>query len=79
MFLCLPLVIAAASNAQQTAPVTLKELLNTVDQRAPQLLTDSAAINIRKAQAEETYHNWLPNLTLNYQADVGTSNNVTGP
>jgi adhesin transport system outer membrane protein len=79
LLVCLLLTTAAASNAQQTGPVTLKDLLNTVDQRAPQLLTDSAAITIRKAQAEETYHNWLPNLNLNYQADVGTSNNVTGP
>jgi outer membrane protein TolC len=72
------LIIVTASSAQQ-APITLKELLNQVDQRAPQLLTDSSAILIRKAQAAETYNNWFPNLTLNYQADVGTSNNVTGP
>jgi outer membrane protein TolC len=71
--------VVTVANAQQGAPVTLKQLLGTVDKRAPQLLTDSAAILIRKAQAEETYHNWLPNLTVNYQADVGTSNNVTGP
>ena len=44
-----------------------------------QLLTDSAAISIRQAQAAETHNNWLPNLRLNYQADIGTSNNVTGP
>jgi len=79
LFIGLLLLLATASRAQQTAPVTLKQLLNQVDQRAPQLLTDSAAITIRKAQAQETYHNWLPNLNLNYQADVGTSNNVTGP
>jgi len=79
VFVCSLLITALASNAQQPAPVTLKELLNTVNQRAPQLLTDSAAISIRKAQAEEVYHNWLPNLHLNYQADVGASNNVTGP
>jgi len=79
---CFPLLLSLvvnAAHAQQVAPVTLKQLLGTVDKRAPQLLTDSAAILIRKAQAEETYHNWLPNLTVNYQADVGTSNNVTGP
>jgi outer membrane protein TolC len=60
-------------------PVTLKELLQKVDKNAPQLITDSAAINIRKAEAAETSNNWLPNLNLNYQADIGTSNNVTGP
>jgi adhesin transport system outer membrane protein len=63
----------------QLTPVTLKQLLLQVDQRAPQLLTDSAAILIKRAQAVETYNAWLPNLTLNYQADIGTSNNVTGP
>jgi len=73
------LLTAAIVNAQQSHPVTLKELLNRVDQKAPQLLTDSAAILIRKAQAVETRSNWLPNLNLNYQADIGTSNNTTGP
>jgi adhesin transport system outer membrane protein len=74
------LLITAIAKAQQAPqPITLKQLLNSVDQKAPQLITDSAAINIRKAQAAETRDNWLPNLTLNYQADIGTSNNVTGP
>ena len=75
----LPLLIAAAANAQQSTPITLKELLNRVNQKAPSLITDSAAILIRQAQAAETRSNWLPNLKLNYQADIGTSNNVTGP
>jgi adhesin transport system outer membrane protein len=74
-----PPLPAAPPTAPQLPPLTLKQLLTRVDQRAPQLVTDSAAILIRKAQAVETYHNWLPNLTLNYQADIGTSNNVTGP
>ena len=74
------LCISVVVKAQQTPPpVTLKQLLNSVDQKAPQLITDSAAINIRKAQAAETRNAWLPDLTLNYQADIGTSNNVTGP
>jgi len=78
---CILLVlITAAARAQQSpAPVTLKQLLNSVNQKAPTLLTDSAAIAIRKAQAAEVRNNWLPDLTLNYQADIGTSNNVTGP
>lgn len=75
----LPLLIAAAANAQQSTPITLKELLNRVNQKAPSLIADSAAILIRQAQAAETRSNWLPNLKLNYQADIGTSNNVTGP
>lgn len=73
------LITAMTVNAQQSSPITLKELLNKVDQKAPQLLTDSAAILIRQAQAAETRSNWLPNLTLNYQADMGTSNNTIGP
>jgi adhesin transport system outer membrane protein len=78
--MALLLLTAIAADAQQTPPsVTLKELLNRMDQRAPQLLTDSAAILIRQAQAAEVRNNWLPNLNLNYQADVGTSNNVISP
>ncbi|ASU34887.1 TolC family protein [Mucilaginibacter xinganensis] len=73
------LFFAAASNAQQSTPITLKELLNLADKKAPELLTDSAAILIRQSQAAETRSNWLPNLRLNYQADIGTSNNTTGP
>lgn len=81
-YLCAVLLLfgAIVAKAQQSPkPITLKELLNTVDQKAPALVTDSAAILIRKAQAAETRDNWLPNLNLNYQADIGTSNNTTGP
>jgi adhesin transport system outer membrane protein len=79
--LCIGLLLIAATTtyAQQSPPVTLKELLNRADQKAPTLLTDSAAILIRQAQATETRSSWLPNLKLSYQADVGTSNNTTGP
>jgi adhesin transport system outer membrane protein len=74
------LVTAIVANAQQSStPITLKELLNRAEQRAPQLLTDSAAILIRQAEAAETRSNWLPNLWLDYQANIGTSNNVIGP
>jgi outer membrane protein TolC len=73
------MIRAIAVNAQQTnLPVTLKQVLTRVNERAPQLLTDSAAVLIRQAQAAETRNNWLPNLNLNYQADIGTSNNVVG-
>jgi len=73
------LLLAISAGAQQSAtPVTLKQLLSNVTSRAPQLLTDSAAIRIRQAQAAEVKSNWLPNLKLNYQTDVGTSNNVIG-
>ncbi|MEO6849980.1 MAG: TolC family protein, partial [Mucilaginibacter sp.] len=74
------LIFSIAANAQQTtSPVTLKQLLSQVDKNAPTLITDSSAINIRQAQAAETRNNWLPNLKLNYQADIGTNNNVAGP
>jgi len=73
------LFIALAARAQQSTPITLKELLRQVNQKAPSLLTDSSAILIRQAQAAETRSAWLPNLKLNYQADIGTSNNTTGP
>ncbi|QKJ30395.1 TolC family protein [Mucilaginibacter mali] len=74
------LLIAVCAHAQQgPAPVSLKEILSRVDKNAPTLLTDSVAIAIKKAQATETRNNWLPNLKLNYQADVGTNNNTAGP
>ncbi|RYE14220.1 MAG: TolC family protein, partial [Sphingobacteriaceae bacterium] len=66
--------------AQQVSPpLTLKQLLDRVSSNAPALLTDSAAILIRQSQAAEVRNNWLPNLRLNYQADIGTNNNVAGP
>jgi adhesin transport system outer membrane protein len=79
--LCIALLLVTGfAHAQQSAaPITLQQLLNSVDQKAPTLLTDSAVIAIRQAQAAETRNNWLPDLTLNYQADVGTANNTTGP
>jgi outer membrane protein TolC len=70
---------AISAYAQQSTPITLKQLLNQVNQKAPSLLTDSSAILIRQAQAAETRSAWLPNLKLSYQADVGASNNTTGP
>lgn len=70
--------LAISAYAQQPAPLSLKALLTTVDQKAPALLADSAAISIKLAQANEVRNNWLPNLKLNYQADVGTNNNVAG-
>jgi adhesin transport system outer membrane protein len=80
--LCILLLLLTViiTNAQQSSPpVTLKEILNRENQKAPELLTDSAAILIRQSQAAEVRNNWLPNLTLNYQADVGSSNNLIGP
>ncbi|WP_419801956.1 TolC family protein [Mucilaginibacter sp.] len=63
----------------QQPPVTLPQLLHLVGQKSPALLTDSAAVLIRQAEATEIRSNRLPNLRLNYQADIGTNNNVAGP
>ena len=76
LLLFLLLLISVAANAQT---ISLKQLINRVEKNAPTLITDSSAIRIRQAQANETSSNWLPNLRLNYQADIGTSNNLTGP
>ncbi|MBS1522999.1 MAG: TolC family protein [Bacteroidetes bacterium] len=77
LFVVFLLLLSIAANAQQ--PVSLKQLLIQVDKSAPTLITDSSAIRIRQAQAAEVRNNWLPNLRLNYQADIGTNNNVSGP
>ncbi len=73
------LIYFSAPVFAQQQPVTLKQLLNLVGQKAPSLLTDSAAVLIRQAQATEIRSNRLPNLRLNYQADIGSNNNVAGP
>jgi len=77
VFVVFLLLFSIAANAQQA--VSLKQLLIQVDKSAPTLITDSSAIRIRQAQAAEVHNNWLPNLHLNYQADIGTNNNVAGP
>ncbi|QEC74973.1 TolC family protein [Mucilaginibacter ginsenosidivorax] len=80
VFMLMALLISLNTFAQQNiAPIGLKSLLSQVNANAPALITDSAAIGIRQAQAAETRSNWLPNLKLNYQADIGTNNNVAGP
>lgn len=76
---CLALLLFLAITVHAQQRVTLKYLLNKVDQNAPALITDSASIAIKQAQANETRNNWLPSLKLNYQADVGTNNNTAGP
>jgi len=76
---CIGMLVTANIYAQQNNPIGLKTLLNNVSKKAPGLITDSAAILIRQAQAAETRSNWLPNLRLNYQADIGSNNNDAGP
>lgn len=79
---CLALLLLATGSLYAQTPdksITLKDLLKQVAQNAPTLVADSSAILIREAQARETSYNWLPNLKLNYQADIGTNNNTGGP
>ncbi|MES2277384.1 MAG: TolC family protein [Bacteroidota bacterium] len=76
---CVVLLLLLAITAHAQQRITLKDLLNRVDQKAPALIADSASIAIKQAQATETRSNWLPNLKLNYQADMGTNNNTAGP
>lgn len=73
---CLPLRTYAQPAPD---PVHLKSLLTQVNAHAPQLTSDSAAVLIRIAEANEVRSAWLPNLNLNYQSDIGTNNNTAGP
>lgn len=73
------MLTAVKAHAQNITPVNLNNLLNQVNNYAPSLMADSASVLLKQAQATETCNNWLPNLKLNYQADVGTNNNTAGP
>ncbi|MNK28853.1 Outer membrane efflux protein [compost metagenome] len=67
-------------NAQtKQGTLSLNTLIDQVSTHAPSLMADSSAIMVSKAEAGEAVYNWLPNLKLNYQADLGTNNNVAGP
>ena len=56
----------------------LSEVLQKALNHAPGLIADSAAIAIKDAQLTATQYNWLPSFKLNYQADLGTNNNLPG-
>ncbi|MBL4678593.1 MAG: TolC family protein [Mucilaginibacter sp.] len=75
----LALLLPATVNAQNPKSIGLNALLDKVSSNAPALMTDAAAIQIKQAQASDVKSNWLPSLKLNYQADIGTNNNVAGP
>lgn len=77
--LVLLLFPAASLFAQLSPTITLKQLLHLVGQKVPVLLTDSSAILIRQVEATEIRSDRLPNLRLNYQADIGINNNVASP
>lgn len=71
------LTICNQVGAQEKA-IPLSDVLDSAVSNAPQLQTDSAAINIRQSQLEATQYNWLPSLKLNYQFALGTNNNLPG-
>jgi adhesin transport system outer membrane protein len=73
---CALAFISCMCPAQST--LSLREILQRVDSRAPSLLADSSLIRVRRLQEDATAYNWLPNLRLNIQADLGTNNNVPG-
>lgn len=62
----------------QTRVLSLKELLVHVNNNAPALLADSAAISIKEAQENAARNNRMPSLKVNYQVNAGTNNNMPG-
>ncbi len=72
---CVMLLMKTAG-AQQ--PLPLPTILDLLQQNAPQLISDSAAIEIFEQRAEATRYNWLPNLDVNLQGNLGTNNNLPG-
>lgn len=58
--------------------LSVADLVSSVTLKSPSLIADSSAISIRQSVAKETRYNWLPNIKVNYQADLGTNNNVPG-
>ncbi|WP_316836125.1 TolC family protein [Pedobacter nutrimenti] len=78
--LCCLLLNALQVCAQQSRPVLhLQDLLDQISVRSPELISDSASVQIRRSMAQQTSYNWLPSLKLNYQTDIGSNNNVAGP
>lgn len=77
-FSCIFFLLFIISTGSAHSQVSLKELLHNVDNYAPALITDAANVRIRQLQADAANYNWLPSLKLNYQADIGTNNNLPG-
>ncbi len=77
--MCWLCMMALRVHAQEHAStVSLQALLQQVNATAPSIVSDSAAVNVKQAQLEATRYNWLPSLKFNYQANVGTNNNLPG-
>jgi len=58
--------------------ISLPQLLRDIGNHSPSLIADSAGLRIRQLQADQIRFNWLPSFRLNYQADIGTNNNLPG-
>lgn len=81
IFCLFPLLYMGLESHAQTSPrsIGIVDLIDHVTTFSPSLAADSAAVDIRAAQLRETAANALPNLKFNYQADLGSNNNVAGP
>ncbi len=58
---------------------SLKELLTLTRENAPALRSDSMRIGISRAEAGIIRNRVSPDLTLHYQVDAGSNNNVASP
>jgi len=80
LYLSLFLFLGLTSDAQVISkPIGITELLDRVTTFSTALSADSASISVQGARSNETSANSLPNFRLNYQADLGSNNNVSGP
>lgn len=73
------LLWCTAQAQQQQKPLKINVLLQEVIHFSPQLATDSSSIGIKTSLIKEVNNAILPNLNVNYQANLGTNNNVVGP
>lgn len=78
-FMCLMMILGAFNAGAQTQRiVSLNELLQIAAAKAPTLLTDSVAVVVQQNRVDQSNYNWLPAAGLNYQANIGTNNNLPG-
>jgi len=74
------LLCVSWSKGQEYRPsISLTQLLKQVQQYAPSLLADSMALAIKQAEAVEVGNQRSPDLSLSYQVDYGSNNNLAGP
>ncbi|SEO16748.1 Outer membrane protein TolC [bacterium A37T11] len=72
-------IVFAAHGQVRFEPISLRELLNKVMAHAPSLAADSMGMAIRRAEAQEVRNFRSPELSLSYQVDFGSNNNVASP